>query len=476
MDLRNPDTWISHLLENLPEEKLACALKEDNPAWEYIDGAMLKLGSLAHDQLDIPEIQRRGLVLLASESKDFRLLAHLLRTLQHAGEPLLAIRLLALYVEHYWTIAAPQNPAHKQRFAAQVLKRFESCADSFAEGADTLQRDSLLAELAKLAQRWQEHNVPALAQAVDDLSSLYRRAYRGTEAAQPTTSSVPSPRLAPAAAASSAPASLSTVAEPATSAPTVDIDSHDDKAWRDTLLKVAAILCERTPDSPQGYRLRRHALWQNITSAPQAESDGRTPLAAFPADMMDDYMARLNNADMALWQQVEKSLVLAPYWLDGHYLSAQTAQRLGYSAVAEAIRDEVGRFLARLPQLATLLFNDRTPFITEQTRQWLAASPGGRSEPVPAVQTSEEHRAARTCYTEQGLEAALQYLENLPEGSPRDQFHRQFLGAQLMEESGMEKLAQQQYRMLFRLGLQMMVADWEPSLLEQLENKFRAEQ
>lgn len=65
MDLRDPNTWISHLLENLPDDKLACALKDDDPDWEYIDGEMLKLGSLAHSQLDIPEIQRRGLVILA---------------------------------------------------------------------------------------------------------------------------------------------------------------------------------------------------------------------------------------------------------------------------------------------------------------------------------------------------------------------------------------------------------------------------
>lgn len=38
MDLRDPNVWISHLLENLPEEKLASALKDDNPNWEYIDG------------------------------------------------------------------------------------------------------------------------------------------------------------------------------------------------------------------------------------------------------------------------------------------------------------------------------------------------------------------------------------------------------------------------------------------------------
>lgn len=468
MDLRNPDTWISHLLENLPEDKLASALKDDNPDWEYIDGEMLKLGSLAHSQLDIPEIQRQGLVLLASESKDFRLLAHLLRTLQHAGDPLLALRLLTLYVEHYWTQAAPQNAVHKQRFAAQVIKRFEAGVESFADNADTTQRDSLLAELAKLAQRWQEHNVPVLAQAVDDLSSQYRRAFHRAAPVQPAPPSIDSPALT---VPPTAPASVTASAIAAV--PTVDIESHDDKSWRDTLLKVAAILCERQPDSPLGYRLRRHALWQAITSVPLAESDGRTPLAAVPADMTADYQTRLSNADLALWQQVEKSLLLAPYWLDGHYLSAQAAQRLGYTSAAEAIRDEVARFLARLPQLTALLFNDRTPFMNEQTKQWLATSPD--SQKAPIVRTDEDTEVVRQCFSEQGLEAALQYLEKLPEGDPRDQFLRQYLGAQLMEDAGMVQLAQQQYRMLFKAGLRMTLADWEPSLLEQLEKKFTAE-
>lgn len=236
---------------------------------------------------------------------------------------------------------------------------------------------------------------------------------------------------------------------------------------------MAAILCERQPESPQGYRLRRHALWQSITSTPQAESDGRTPLAAVSADMVADYQSRLVSADMALWQQVEKSVLLAPYWLDGHCLSAQTALRLGYTQVADAIRDEVTRFLERLPQLTRLLFNDRTPFINEQTKQWLSALPDGKAAPV--AQTGEEMQAAWACFAEQGLEAALRYLEMLPEGDPRDQFHHQYLAAQLTEAAGLVQLAQQQYRLLYKMGLQMMVADWEPSLLEQLEQKFTAE-
>lgn len=212
----------------------------------------------------------------------------------------------------------------------------------------------------------------------------------------------------------------------------------------------------------------------DVSAAEMAQSDGRTPLAAVSADMVADYHAQLGSADMTLWQQVEKSVLLAPYWLDGHCLSAQTALRLGYKQVADAIRDEVIRFLERLPQLTGLLFNDHTPFISEQTKQWLAASPDAKVAPV--AQIGEESKAARACFAEQGLEAALRYLDMLPEGDPRDQFHRQYLAAQLTEEAGLVQLAQQQYRMLFRMGLQMMVADWEPSLLEQLEQKFTAEQ
>lgn len=112
--------------------------------------------------------------------------------------------------------------------------------------------------------------------------------------------------------------------------------------------------------------------------------------------MVADYQSRLASADMALWQQVEKSVLLAPYWLDGHCLSAQTALRLGYKQVADTIRDEVIRFLERLPQLTGLLFNDRTPFLSEQTKQWLAASPDGKVAPV--AQIGEESQAARACF------------------------------------------------------------------------------
>lgn len=468
MDIQNPEFWLSHLLEILPEEKLTAKLSDDNPQWEYIDGEIVKLGSLNHAQLDVPELQRQGLMLLASESKDFRLVAHLLRTLQHAGNPLLALRMLMQYVAHYWTTGWPQNAANKGRFASQILKRFESGIAGFAAASAPEQRDFLLGELTKLAQCWQSHNMPELASATDDLFALYQRAFRDRSPA--TATSVPSIVTTDTPAAISAPSAPDT----AVPAPVVSIDSHSDKAWRDTLLKVAAILCERQPDSPLGYRLRRQALWQTITSVPQSESDGRTPLAAVSADMTADYRARLASADVALWQQVENSLLLAPYWMDGHYLSVQIAKRLEFSDVAEAIRDEVRRFLTRLPQLTALSFNDHTPFISDATRKWLADEPTKSTGTV--MDGDELTQQVWQSYREQGLEAALVLAEQQPQHSPRRRFYNQFLTAQLLDASGMAQLAQQHYRMLFKAGLQTMLSDWEPSLLKQLEEKLTQEQ
>ncbi|EAS1758229.1 type VI secretion system protein TssA [Salmonella enterica] len=463
----SPDNWLNALLTPLPEEKIRQAINENNEQWLDIEENIARLGSLTHDQIDIPEIRRQALNLLATESKDFRLLVHLLRTLQHGGnatELMLAAQLLTQYVQHYWQQAWPENKAHKIRFAQQVIKRFEAATETFASTANEAQRDAMPGELAYLAKLWRDNDCPALAESADALFTGYQRCMRET-ASRP---------VVPAQTANHPPvSSVPVMAQQPT--PSVSVEHHDVKSWRATLLNVAGILCERQPGSPTGWRLRRHAIWQNITQAPQAESDGRTALAAFSTDRMADYLAGANNADMALWQQVEQSLILSPYWFDGHALSAKIAAHLGYHDVAEAIRDEVNLFLRRIPQLGELLFNDHTPFIGTATKQWLAVALS-RNEFAPAAQPSEELQTARQHLMEQGLEAALRYLDGLPEGEPRDRFLRQYSAAQLMEEAGMIRLAQQHYRELFRTGLRTSLSDWEPALLVCLEEKLTSEQ
>ncbi|CNH96958.1 ImpA domain-containing protein [Yersinia aldovae] len=459
MDITSQHPWHKLLRMPLSPEQTAQPLADDNPQWEYIDGQMVKLGSLAHATLNIDDIQQQAMVLLSEESKDFRLMVHLLRTLQHAGQPdelMLAISLLTEYVQLFWIEAWPQNPSHKRRFAQQILKRFDSASSSFSQRANDAQRESVQGLLAHLAQVWHSSE-PSLAKEVDGLRARYaRKPERFVEA---ITTEQPHPSHSVIAATT--PTTATT--------PTMSIDNSSDKAWRQTLLKMADLLCELQPDAAIGFRLRRHAVWGTLTAPPMAQSDGRTPLAAVSGDRVADYLAQLPNADLSLWQQVEQSLTLAPYWLDGHVLSAQIAKRLGYESVAQAINDELNTFLARIPTLRTLFFTDMTPFISAESTVWLQQDTGHQS----GSSTLEQDEIWQ-CYQQQGLEAALQVIDRQSQQSePRDRFYHQLLSAQLLEKAGLTALAQQQYHSLLQIGQQLQLSEWEPALMALLTEKQR---
>ena len=475
MDIQTSGAWFGQVLTSLPEEKIRSAVSETNPDWEYIDSEMVKLGSLTHGQLDIAEIQQKALKLLMTESKDFRLMVHLLRTLQHGGkaaELLFALQLLTKYTGQFWLQAWPQKTVHKNRFAQQVLKRFETAAASFANDADHTQRDAMLSELAHLAQVWKQQDSVLLSQSADALITLYQRRIQEHTAEAAARLAAPSP------AQDKSDAGEINRAQDQHPAATVSIETHDDKSWRQTLLKVADVLCERHPQSATGYRLRRHALWQNIATAPQAENSGRTSLAAFPVDMMADYQARLPAATLEFWEQVEKSLLLAPYWFDGHRLSSRIAFQLGYLETAAAIRDELNLFISRIPALRNLQFTDLTPFLCEQTHEWLEEDHTSKAISGVSATHDDETNNIWQCFSEQGLTPALLRLEQLQQQSsgPRQLFYQQFLGVQLLEKAGMQASAQQQYKTLHHTARQITLPDWEPALLEQLKVKITTEQ
>lgn len=475
MEITTPGVWTEYVLAPLSDEKIQAAISETNGDWEYIDSEMVKLGSLTHAQLDIAEIQNRALKLLATESKDFRLMVHLLRTLQHAGKAsalLLALQILTQYIGHYWAASWPQKVPQKNRFALQVLKRFETASGTFAAQASQAEGEAMLGELKNLAQLWMNVESQPLASATDEVLRAYQRSIQ-----QQLSENI--------AITASSQTSLAGSQTPEASAqnfqsefPKVSVESHDDKSWRQTLLRVAELLCERHPQSAIGYRLRRHALWQNIGAAPQAENEGRTSLAAFPPDLMADYQSRFPAADIALWEQVEASLLLAPYWFDGHCLSSRIATRLGFQAAASAIRDELGLFINRLPLLKDLHFTDHTPFLSGPTLNWLDESSSSRTEISSSGNSDEENQRIWQCFDDQGLAAALELLDQMqqPSVEPRGLFYRQFLSARLLEKAGLKSSALQQYQLLHHTARQMTLPEWEPALLEQLKEKITTEQ
>ncbi|PHM25536.1 type VI secretion system protein TssA [Xenorhabdus ehlersii] len=466
MDIRTQFDWFGSLLAPLSDEQIGKALGDNEPAWEYIDSEMIKFGSLSHGALDVEEIQRQALQLLRENSKDFRLVVHLLRTLQHAGnaaELILAMELLTEYIKNYWEKTWPTKLQLKRRLAQQVLKRFDSAQNSFIEQASKSERDDAQGALAHLAQCWHA-NEPDLAKEVDQLRVRYNRQ---PEAVPVETKSAPAAVPASSSAESMAQTPQGFQAAPM---PEVDVNSSSEKAWKQTLITVADLLCERYPELPVGYSLRRHAVWHTITTAPMANATGKTPLAPASADRTADYLARLPLADNKLLQQIEQSLMLAPYWLDGHAIAAQAALQLGYGNVAQAIRDELNAFLKRLPVLKTLSFSDMSAFISPETLDWLTLEPVAMGK----GSVSADQEVIWQCFQQQGLEAALKMLEEHQQQltEPRDQFYGQLLNAQLLEEAGMTALAQQHYRNLLHTGQHMQLIQWEPSLLALLAEKL----
>lgn len=468
--------WCARLLTSLPDEQIKSAVLADEPRWDYVETELVKLGSLAHNQVDLNAVAEACLGLLESRTKDMRVLAQLLRCLQHPAKatPLgAAISLLEAWIQAYWLLAWPGNASQKQRLMVQIVKRFEGALPRICESASAAELAQLLAQAEQLERVWLAQ-CPDKGELLDPLVMGLKRAQR-QQVAQAQADAAGQPQSSGAAAASN-PASSGPSASGAGAmvlsggggSAGIDIDSSNDRAWRQTQLKVAELLIERQPEAAVGYRLRRHAVWAGIMAVPMSGAGNKTPLAPMSADMVDEYRAAMNAPDQGLWQRIEQSLTLAPYWFEGHRLSAEVAQKLGFGAVAQAIAEELGAFLQRLPALRELAFSDGSPFLSPECSRWLQPAKGGSAgsgETGLAEEVAQRHG-------EQGVAAALALLDErmaqLKE--PRDRFHALLVQAELLAQEGMEALARQHYQHLWQEASRLGLSHWEPGLVNRLES------
>ena len=233
--------------------------------------------------------------------------------------------------------------------------------------------------------------------------------------------------------------------------------------------KLDIVLIERQPDAAIGYRLRRHAIWAGITTAPATTRENKTQLAPIPVDLVDEYRSAMSSPTQELWRRVEQSLILSPYWLDGHQLSTELAQRLGFTAVSQAIMQEFGNFLQRLPLLTELAFSNGTPFLSFDSHRWLQS--GMEERGAIRGDTSLADVVAK-CHETQGMGAALALLDEqmaqLKE--PRARFHAQLVQADLLAQEGMSSLARQHYQHLWQEANRLGLVQWEPGLVSRLEH------
>ena len=463
MTLRHP--WSQRLLAVLSDELTVSAVSADDPLWEKTETELVKLGSLAHGEVSLDAVALDCLTLLETRTKDMRVLVQLVRCLQHpatAASWSAALVLMDDWLSAYWTRAWPASPAHKQRLMVQMVRRFEGAQSRLCERATKSELEEVKVLIQVLARTWGVL-MPDQDSLFDGLLSTLQRAARHLQAqSQDNAECLPSPAL-PAAASP----------EPVTrnDRMTLNIDNADERAWQQTLLKVADRLTEQHSGEAVGYRLRRYAIWHTITSAPVVSRGNRTPLAAVSPDRVSEYEAALAHADTALWRQTETSLTLSPYWFDGHWLSAQMATVQGFADVAQAIRDELLHLLHRLPALRTLTFSDDTPFLSSRCEQWLRTAETEREGTGGDV-----NAAISACREEQGINAALALLEDhiRSQSEPREAFYAGLMLAELLDAEGLTNLAEMHYRQLWQQAQQLSLELWEPGLVKRLERAVRA--
>jgi len=473
MEVLIDNPWKEQILSPIQSE---IDIDEDLE-WLELDSDMVKLGSLEHQTLNISHLRHLAAQLLSTKSKDLRILAHFLRTLQHSGkvtELLIGLASFADYVENYWETSPPSQKIRKERLTQQIFKRFENMASYFSQDSSRLEKDQAKQQFARLIEFWKD-NVKLKAE-LEQLLQRYtftdKQIHQNDNVSDSSGDEKPnSGRKIITESEHSASDLRNISSEKEVIKPIVEpvsIDTSNDRAWKNTLLKVADYLIERDFSNPIGYQLRRFAIWSLITVAPLAEND-RTQLAAVSQDRINDYKILIEKAlSSDVWKEIEYSLTLAPYWIEGHYLSAKVAERMSCPQVAKAIKESVLSFIERLPELKQLKFNDGTPFISDECSSWLYDNNEINQALVSDIQLNEQ---IGDYYKEQGILNTLKFINDQSYTDLRSQIYAQLSSIELLEKEGLHNLAKQQYFTLEQAISPIMVKDWEPSLFTLLHDK-----
>nr|WP_275066983.1 type VI secretion system protein TssA [Achromobacter spanius] len=294
------------------------------------------------------------------------------------------IRVLRDLVTTYWDDMSP--PATRMRGRRNQIQwlldhlneRLQAGRDSYA-AMPAAAHAAMLEDWEALDSEWQRHD--------DEAPAFYglRSALRNLPveappqpapaidaAPQETAGVVPAnaPAIAPAQ-----PATNRSVAPPPASIATPPAAGADPGAAADAALTGLRPLVDwylqTQPTLPLLFRLNRVCAWATLEQAPPVQG-GVTLLMPPPLQIVSSFEQIAQTGEpQAVVQFAESHLTTHRYWLDLNRASHAALTRLGAADAAACVGFETGRLIARLPQLASMKFNDGQPFADAQTLAWL---------------------------------------------------------------------------------------------------------
>ncbi|MEC6797047.1 type VI secretion system protein TssA [Photobacterium sp. S4TG1] len=458
----------------------------DDPQLNFIDSQMMKVGSLSHGEVQWDDVEKNVVNLLSTKSKDIKLLTVLMQCLQYKPTPerfTLSIGVLIDFISHFWFECQPipgeRGVVHRKKFFNQICQRTYVAADKLDSSLFDIE---LKTELETLLQDLYLHAEKLMlpVDVVDDISA--RLHHKLAKVNSTHKFEMPKATLNSGLDLSNnMMAASNLISEISAPIPNLDIDSSNDRNFKISLLKAVECLSDLGCDGVMlSIRIRRFAMWYSIQSLPDANVNGETQLMPVSLDRISDYEEGLQRgADIELWRRVEESLTKAPYWLDGHFLSYRIATALGKDSWSSIIKDELQRFMQRLPALKAYSFKGGVPFISEMTLKWLDSSVGGFNiaEANQVGCWNDKRNEALVLAQDEGIAPSLKMLnEGLSQSiEPRDAFYWRLLSADVMKANALSAMALDQYQTLYHQVNTMSVEEWEPSLIEQIKNNIAVE-
>ena len=476
------------------------------PVFENLKAEVLKL--TAHSSIeggvDWKSVKAWSLDILTSKSKDLTVgcyLALALFVIDGYGGLSDGLAILQKYIQEDWDGVFPA--AARPRNRVSTLEWLVTRLPPFIEiKAPEPFEVALLAPLSEQLSAFQEsvkqrlmHETPsfsdltaALATYLEDLKGSPVGGNGSAAAAVAETATAAPGQPQPAAVRAPEPA---TAVAPGTPA--------DEIAGRIRALIPA--LREADLSSPVPYRLLRSLKWDGVVALPILDPNASTPgttriqpprtqqRAAMETLFAAGNWAALLNASEAAFQEG-----IGTFWLDLQRYTALALEGLGSARAAEAVKEDVARFLGRLDALPTFYFAERTvtdpkrpaersiertPFASDETRQWLEtlkAAKAGEEAPavfLPAARTTEsaesslspaDARAAQDLLARQQPAAAFDLLQAAVEKAPnqRSRFRTRLAAARLCFQANQAAWARALLETLLEESEQFHFEDWEP--------------
>lgn len=466
--------WIALVQEAIGGASPAGVAADELDVFSDIETEMMKRGTTSQSEIRWSWVGDTCRTLLETESKDFRLVGYLLlslsREVRSIHEVAVGIHLLRVFSETWQQLG---YPSCRKRHAG--LTTCVTALHAMVEDEHKLQADESslrwLTEESEAVTELLSAMVPALADRMAPLCARIQSLTvqpQQTHIEQNSVNTTTSGRKMP---------------EEPVPAPSPGVAEPDLKELARGWIITADILLDRDPASPASYALRRHAVWSNMVTPPQVLSETSVSVIKPPSrDVVHTYLTAIGEqrTDTAMIRRLERSLTIQPFWLGGHFIAHQLASIMRHTTAAAVIRYEVQQFVARCRWTSDLQFADGTPFLGEETRQWLEedlvqSEPVSRhtqAGPANAIGTSPEAAdGAQASNRPRSIETILRDIERtFPKNDdPRMAALAEITALEALAERGLRRIVAPQAQRLGRAIAQMKVSEWEPDMVRRLE-------